>query len=85
MTITILEFFQLGPTILHKQFPVISSKIEGVTVIFAILDFCEFFIKVWTCDTFLESLEPLEYNKTFSIFYNQSGLGEGLDCIYTVC
>jgi len=36
-------FFQWGTTILHKKCPVISSKIEGVMAIFAILDFCELF------------------------------------------
>ena len=29
----ILYFFHWGPTILHKKFQVISSKIEGVTVV----------------------------------------------------
>ena len=40
----ILYFFvEYGLMILHKKFQVISSKIEGVTAIFAILDFCDFF------------------------------------------
>ena len=35
----------MGPKILHKKNQVISSKNEGVTAIFAILDFCEFFFQ----------------------------------------
>ena len=43
----ILKFIlRNGSKILHKKFQVISSKIEGVMSIFAILDFCNFFIKV---------------------------------------
>ena len=33
------------PTILHKKFQVILSKIEGVTAIFAIFDFFKFFFQ----------------------------------------
>ena len=31
-----------GPTILHKKLQDILSKIEGMTAIFVILDFCQF-------------------------------------------
>ena len=42
----ILNFFvYYGPTILQKKIQVILSKIEGVTAIFMILDFCEFFFQ----------------------------------------
>ena len=37
-----------GSTILHKKIQVISSKNEGMTAIFAILDFLNFSLKVWT-------------------------------------
>ena len=38
-------FIHLGPPILHQKFWVISSKIEGMMAIFAILDFLEFFFQ----------------------------------------
>ena len=49
-------------------FQVMWSKIEGTTVIFVILDFCNFLSRFGhcdpTCDTFLESLGPQGYNRT---------------------
>ena len=42
----ILYFFvHYGPMILHKRFQLISSKIQGMTAIFAILDFLKFFFQ----------------------------------------
>ena len=46
-------FLCYGSTILHKKFQVISSKIEGLMAIFMILDFCKFFIKVWTLKPYM--------------------------------
>ena len=65
----------MGPKILHKKIQVISSKNEGVTAIFAILDFFFFFFKGLDIVTFIE-FSALQYYFIIIFFFFQ-----GLDIV----
>ena len=60
----ILYFFlHLGPKIIHKKILVISSQNEGVTAIFAILDFLKFFFQSLNMESHWDPKAPSRAHK----------------------